>query len=55
MRIKISILAPSYDILWYLYQFSDFILKSPKANVKNGLWLIQELILDYLQTDQMYQ
>ena len=37
--VKASIFALSYDILSCLYQFFNFILKSPKTTIRNGLWL----------------
>ena len=36
---KRYILASSYDVLLYLYQFSDFTFKSFKTTIRNELWL----------------
>ena len=34
--VKASVLAPSYYVLSYMYQFSDFTLKSPKATIRTA-------------------
>ena len=35
-----SILEPSYVVLSRLDQFEDLVLKSPRATIRNGFWLI---------------
>ena len=44
--VKASILAPPYNILSCLYQFSDFTLKSPKATITNEIWLVTSSIIN---------
>ena len=43
-KVTASILGPSYVVLFCLYHFEDLLLKSPRATVRNGFWL---LILSY--------
>ena len=39
-KVTVSILEPSYVVLSCLYQFKDLVLKSPRATVRNGFWLL---------------
>ena len=39
-EVTASILEPSYVVLSRLYQFEDLVLKSPRATVRNGFWLL---------------
>ena len=39
-EVTASILEPSYVVLSCLYQFEDLVLKSPRATVRNGFWLL---------------
>ena len=39
-EVTASILKLSYVVLSCLYQFEDLVLKSPRATVRNGFWLL---------------
>ena len=39
-EVTASILKPAYVVFSCSYQFEDLVLKSPKATVRNGFWLL---------------